>query len=64
MNNKIMMDVGKILLGIGTVGSAYLLGAFKGMKIGHAQGRVDGFGEATRYMVEKVQQSVHVEKGE
>lgn len=54
----------KVVLGAVAVGAVYLLGASKGMKIGHARGRLEGYAEATHDMAEMIRQSVTVKTGE
>jgi hypothetical protein len=50
----------KVVFGAVVVGTVYLLGASKGMKIGHARGRLEGYAEATHDIAEMVRQSVTV----
>jgi hypothetical protein len=50
----------KVVLGVVAAGTVYLLGASKGMKIGHARGRLEGYTEATRDIAEMIRQSVTV----
>lgn len=50
----------KVVLGAVAVGVVYLLGASKGMKIGHARGRLEGYSEATRDIADMIRQSVTV----
>jgi hypothetical protein len=38
----------KVVLGAVAAGAVYLLGAKKGMKIGHARGYLDGYTKATQ----------------
>jgi hypothetical protein len=50
----------KVVLGAVSVGVIYLLGASKGMKIGRARGRFEGYAEATHDIAEMIRQSVTV----
>lgn len=67
IEEKLMKDVkvgrevaNKVVLGAVAVGAVYLLGASKGMKIGHARGRLEGYSEATRDIANMIRQSVTV----
>ena len=71
IEEKLMKDVkvgrgvaNKVVLGAVAVGAVYLLGASKGMKIGHARGRFEGYSEATHDMAEMIRQSVTVKTDE
>ena len=71
IEEKLMKDVkvgrgvaNKVVLGAVVVGAVYLLGASKGMKIGHARGRLEGYAEATHDMAEMIRQSVTVKTDE
>lgn len=58
---KIVRSVStKVALGAVATGAVYLLGASKGMKMGHARGRLEGYTEATRDIAEMIRQSITV----
>lgn len=65
--NDVKVGIGvanKVVLGTVIFGVVYLLGASKGMKIGHARGRLDGYIEASHDMAEMIRQSVTVKTDE
>jgi hypothetical protein len=48
----------KVALGAVAVGSVYMLGASKGLKIGYSRGRLVGYSEATHDIAEMLRQTV------
>lgn len=50
----------KVLIGAAVVGAVYVLGASKGVKIGHARGLQEGYIKATHDIAELIRQSVTV----
>lgn len=46
----------KIVIGAIAVGGVYLLGASKGMKVGHARGYLSGYAKATHDIAEMIKQ--------
>lgn len=46
----------KVAIGAIAVGAVYLLGASKGMKIGHARGYLNGYAKATHDIAEMIKQ--------
>lgn len=46
----------KLVIGAVAVGAVYLLGASRGMKIGHARGYLDGYVKATQDVTEMIKQ--------
>jgi flagellar biosynthesis/type III secretory pathway protein FliH len=52
----------KVALGAIGVGIVYLLGASKGMKVGHAQGYLKGYAKATHDIADMIRQGGNVVK--
>jgi hypothetical protein len=54
----------KVAIGAVAVGAVYLLGASKGMKIGHARGYLQGYSKATHDIADMLRQGVSSVKTE
>lgn len=54
----------KVAIGAVAVGAVYLLGASKGMKIGHARGYLRGYAKATHDIADMIRQGGSVTKTE
>lgn len=54
----------KVVIGAMAVGAVYLLGASKGMKIGHARGYLNGYNKATHDIADMLRQGASTIKTE